>query len=142
MCLNVKHKKVKTYQEARAIQPQIAKRDIYVYKVFKTRLEGGSIVSPSRKFSYDYGGTYKAKFKKEYENRWQWGGGLKWEINIQAGLHSFRSLEKAEGTSWAASYGAIILRCKIPKGSKYFIGHRKDIVSNKLVLPNKEGKFQ
>jgi hypothetical protein len=140
MCLTV-DECFDTREEAikRADNPHIAKEDIYVYKIFKAiprrarKIYGGHLWSPYRQFLYELNGTYRTSLQPtairvvdSVVSRTWWSG---YCLIINQGLHAFTTAKDADKRGLG-----IIVKCKIPSGSKYFIGLDNEIVSDTLVI--------
>jgi hypothetical protein len=135
MCLTLKS--TKTRQEARNLKPLIAKKDIYVYKVFdRNEHTGYELHSPYRGFLYKLGLSYSAKLSKHiYHYR------SAWEISIHRGLHCYKT-KKGMLSDWGGmddidvKNSIVALQCIVPKGSEYY-QNDNEIASNQLILPEK-----
>jgi hypothetical protein len=111
MCLTVKSE-LKT-----------AKQDLYTIKKFNVDINKPNIFrSPYRRTCWDIKTLKRAKLaEKKCIND-----------NVNAGLHSL-----IENTNYWFDrlYSCeVLMVCKIPKGSKYYIGENSDIVSNQLEI--------
>jgi len=108
-----------------------AKKDMTVYKVIANRespVNGrGEYRTPYMAMHVEIGKTYRSRLVRgsavfNFYN----GGGLHSVIN--AGLHSYDNLEDAK----LAALSHVVVRCTIPAGSKYYVGHENEIASDTL----------
>ena len=130
MCLTVLNSGGKTPPEC----VQIATRDIVVYKCV-TRRYRRMDVQPGRYYAkvytsfayqlgyhyYQTGHSLKKMFSFKKESFWPH------RIEVNRGLHSFKRKPDIFGD------GVVTLRCIIPKGAKYFVGH-EDYCSSQLII--------
>lgn len=113
----------------------IAKKDIYTFKRLKMVRDKNGIIlkAPYQShFHYNLNHLYKEvklKIKKGFNN------------SIYEGYHSYYKETKPTEryfinfNSYYFDKGdECIVLCKIPKGSKYFLGENNDIVSNQIIL--------
>ena len=106
MCLRKNHKLYK-----------VAKKDLYTYKSLNNNLS-----APYRmhnEFVYELNKVYEIK---------KWGISQIFNKNINEGFHSM-----FKDYYHLMCYGKIVL-CKIPKGSRYYLGKHGDVVSNKIEI--------
>jgi len=104
MCLTKIHKTFK-----------VADKELYTYKSLDHNLE-----APYRiEFVYKLNKVYKLIM---------WGYLQIFMTNIKRGFHSH-----IKGEFFLQSYKLMVL-CRIPKGSKYYLGDKGDIVSNKIEI--------
>lgn len=121
MCLTINQSYHK-YFEAR-----IAKEDIYTLKV---SLIDNITLLPKSYFRYDsqkYGLLPKVILKKEYYHQSKVLNGYHSLIKSFTGGMFYDSFDKINNS-------VIIILCRIPRGSRYFIGNDGDIVSNQIEL--------
>ena len=114
-------------------KPLVAKQDMYTFKVCRNLSEDKKVCFSFYKRAQQPLGKL-LKSNMDSVDRYN---------EIEKGLHSLQIKNNIDsnglGTHTFDLYpiytsSISILLCKIPKGSKYFIGRQKDIVSNKLVL--------
>lgn len=126
MCLLVKK---------RFLRPLIKtlKKDITVYKVLV--YEDGIYLSPIWSSRYKIGELKTADSLKIYKN---YRLGMH---SVEEGLHTWTTIELAMdmipcNPSYVYGEGCreVIAECTIPKGAKYIIGERGDIVSTQLIV--------
>ena len=128
MCLQTTWKRAKT-----------AKEDIIVYKLF----EQGSLTSSHQYFSYVANQLYETKMTTTEDNT---------SLDTQAGAEGaraqlegikFRSVEEGFHSAKYPSrfnnkaddvYDGDVVKCIIPKGSKYYEGFTDLLVSNKIIV--------
>ena len=110
MCLNKTHSNVR-----------IAGKDIYTFKRLKSNL-----TAPYQyKFQYKLNFLYKTEIKHSRYDR----------KAILEGFHSLWATTLAYNeVSYFDREKNIIVLCKIPKGSRYYIGNYSDIVSNQIII--------
>lgn len=110
-----------------------AKKDIKCYKVLETyKGRRYKFRSPFMDHKYYFNTLYKAKLVSEGVH----GSDL---IRIDEGLHAFTSKEEARMLQ-GRSRVLFIFKAIIPKGSLYCKGLDRDIVSNQLIILDKEIK--
>lgn len=118
MCLLIKGKfKNKETALAFFAKPNIAKNDITVYKVLEVGSHGKCIFSPYKCFEYhpetiitvSLFGYNKHLFKRDKQ------------LNIEEGLHSFTKRKDAQKMADLFK-SCFVVKCLIPKGTKYFLG--------------------
>lgn len=128
MCLQTAQKEVK-----------IAKKDLIVYKLFEKQ-EGNYFVSPYQNFEYKINKLYKTniledkddcafdelsrKIRLKSKKRWKSYG---------KGFHAALYKNRFENTEDDAFYG-LVVKCVIPKNSKYYVGFGKLIISNQIIV--------
>lgn len=112
--------------------PHIATKNFYTLKIVRslyvseTKTHGYSFYQGAMQ---EFDVKYKAKIVKN-----------RWDNEIYEGLHSIYKKVNDKSKSFFNGYynlidkDASIVLCKIPKGSKFYIGNRDDIVSNNLIL--------
>lgn len=115
---------------------RVANRDLVVYKVVYLNTLLNIYRSPYRGCTYNLDSTYRAKMDlpeyHELENKWI----------IEKGLHAFLTIPGAEKkivaiTKIRGEYTYIpaqlyILKCIVPKGTKYHLGYNSEIVCEQL----------
>ena len=98
-----------------------AKKDIIVYKVIKE--DNGMYKTPCQNFVVKIGETYTSKLNKH-------------SSVVEEGLHSFENFSDANFEAMCCIWHKhIVVKCIIPKGSKYYkglFGSYDSYVSNKL----------
>lgn len=132
MCLNIKQDSVSGYYH-----PFIAGEDIITFKKVTYTYE-------------DSGRISKIKFKSQhqyflYESNYQY------DVDIfpnrvkrnpltdrsnglgKEGLHSWQ-LRKIKDFDTGGDWGAILIKCVIPKGTRYYIGVRDELLSESLII--------
>lgn len=119
MCLTVKkYKKESNAKRAlKTLRPKVADYDILVFKSLRPNGR-----SPYQNYPYICG----KKVKSRLNIKVKWG-----EIIVEEGLHAYRLKKDANYYSFSNDQ---VFPAIIPKGSKYFIGQDKDIVSNQLIV--------
>lgn len=126
MCLRIW---TKSLEKAIALRgkPQIATKDIKVWKMMRVEKEGRKNVytSPFRGFTYKKGFHY-----------YQEGKAFSFAIDgptleIHQGLHAYRDKTAAISAGW---WNCNPVRMIIPKGAKYY-ANEIEIVSDQLVFP-------
>ena len=137
MCLytQTSYKTKRSAKTKKATTPEIATKDIKVYKVFRCDFHG-KLTSPHQHKTYKPGSTYKIK-EFGISAAGTFLNNKDWRVVIYQGIHAWRAKRKAIRSSCPhyKIYEAII-----PKGAKYFKGHNDDIVCNKLILTKTEVK--
>jgi hypothetical protein len=117
MCLNLASKSKKQPK------PRIATENIVCYKTMHRTNYG--LQSVFKRFNYQLKEKYGPL---EFDIR---HGGFGW--SLLAGFHSFRTLARAQRS--ADNTNRVIVKCVIPKGSKYYIGNgRSEYASNRLII--------
>lgn len=102
-------------KDQRYSEPQIATKDIVVYKIVIDNREKQlafypkGLVTPYQYKTINIGSKYRSTFTFDYRG------------DIEKGLHSFANLKTAKN-SIKGSYHRLICKCVIPKGSKYYKG--------------------
>lgn len=91
---------------------KIAKKDLYTVKYLESDLK-----SPFEKFQYELNKLYSIK------TGFGWGV---FDTQIHNGFHSINGL-------YTLIFYKIVV-CKIPKGSKYYLGTNGDVVSDSIVI--------
>jgi len=108
--------------------PRIAKKDLYCFKL----VQGFSLNSGECSSYYIYASQKVGKIMKSY---FVYGhDGFKETIN--EGLHGLR-IGSTKGLNRVRNdryHSTTLMLAKIPKGSKYYIGKSRDIVSDTMVL--------
>lgn len=117
---------------------KVADKDIPCWKIFTKSLPG-FVNSLYEGFPYERGALY-------YENNMHKEKGFFYESDvIYIGLHSFSTLAKARviyGISFTLTRNKIIIRCVIPKGSKYYYNpDRREYVSDHLLIGTRKVKL-
>lgn len=109
-----------------------ATKDIVVYKRLKRYKKwankngkGYIYESPYQRFKYNLGYEYNVQRFQIFESC------IDNKLRIYQGLHSYTNYETARNRK---NINEVIVKCIIPKGSKYFLGIHNDIVSDKLIL--------
>jgi hypothetical protein len=132
MCLKIETT-FRTRTKAREFysKPLIAKTNITVYKVLENY--GNQMVSPHRSVVYKFDELKKVKsFSSEIMDEWN----RCWKIRINRGLHSYNA-KQIDLLIRRYQYNHYsIIKCKIPKGSKYF-KNEEEYVSLALQMPKK-----
>ena len=120
MCLYTNSANVKT-----------AKKKITVYKML-CKSPSGEFISPYRGFKYKKGVIYDSNLKLIATP-------IPTTYIVENGLHSFKSIRSLKKSYVYSDYykRAIICKCIIPKGAKYYEGNIGDIVSNALIVKRK-----
>lgn len=121
---------------------EIAKEDIIVYKVLRLKnpfwptLRG---LSPFQDFQYKIGQTYKSKFVLgDYSKPYDFYDTAEFHLDIENGLHAYVNASNVfMNRTMESSHPHKVFEMIIPKGSKYFVGKRYDIVSDTLIWPSK-----
>lgn len=109
---------------------KIAREDILVYKLLYKEESNETYYSIYRNSPYELGIVYRVSSLVDQPIQ---------DINhypkyrVEAGLHSFTTLEYAKIMRWNATKQVIALGI-VPKGSRYAYGNDNDIVSNELKL--------
>jgi hypothetical protein len=126
MCLRI-YEDFRTRRKAREFMdsPKIATKDILVWKVIES-----NGVSPYRYFKYEKGYHYYQTGKKPFGFKLQQGF-CRWFIEINMGLHSCKSINRAKEVQGLSSTRKVV-KMYIPKGAKYFENER-EYVSDQLV---------
>jgi hypothetical protein len=97
----------------------IANKDIVCYKFLD--VDGDRIVSPYRKFIYNFNETYSTYHSLKVIND-----------NVHEGYHSYTKLKIVVRQACNRN---IIVRCIIPKGSEYYINdYDEEYVSNNIII--------
>ena len=122
MCLRIKfNTKLKT-----------AKIDLYVIKFLRQDYKG-NIYSYYRSFKYNINKKYSLSphlYNTYFKHK---------VLFVDHGFHSICSPKTEWGDVFDESELTFI--CKIPKGSKYYLGNKGDIVSNKLIFVEKAWEY-
>lgn len=121
---------------------EIAKEDIIVYKVLRLKnniwptLSG---LSPFQDFKYIISKTYTSKFiLGDYSRPYDIYDTPEYHLEIENGLHAYvNSSNVFMNRTMQSSKPHKVFKMIIPKGSKYFVGTRHDIVSDTLIWPSK-----
>lgn len=121
---------------------EIAKEDIIVYKVLRLKSKfwpALSGLSPFQDFKYIVGKTYTSKFiLGDYSKPFNIHNSPDYRLEIENGLHAYVNPSNEFMKRALSSYRPHkAFKMIIPKGSKYFIGTRHDIVSDTLIWPSK-----
>lgn len=107
---------------------EIAEEDIVCYKIVNA--ESSYCTSYYQNFKYDFGEVYKSNYFSP-EDPWE-GGEIK-----DGAFHSYKELDSAF-VDIEDMKDVSIVRCHIPKGSKYVLGYDWDdfpcYVSDKIVI--------
>ena len=111
-----------------------AKRNIMCYKRLIYRRRVGTFISPFYGETYEVGETKQVKFFTDENNRRIISRTN--PVAVSAGLHAYTTLEKAASNPFYT-----IVRCIIPKGTKYVRGTEQEIVALKLVVKEVVGGF-
>ncbi len=121
MCLNINNK---YHSDNIAL---VAKKDIFTLKMSE---------NTNNKYTYSFYNSVQQPLNKLLRSKFSFVGG-----SIEKGLHSILSLDFFDSLyqmnyrfDLTRATKREILLCKIPKGSKYFIGIVGDIVSNQLII--------
>lgn len=116
-------------------KPFIADKDIYTLKL-ATNVDAISCTSYYRKCRQIYGELYKSKLSVSIKRDLRGLNSLRCKVRVvERGLHSFIDNCIYEHINYLREeYLEGIILCKIPKGSKYYVGDKGDIVSDKLIL--------
>lgn len=122
MCLTIKGKYEKTKSDKPL--PRVAGRDKIVYKVL--RRYGDDLISFHQMYTYRLGKVYSSSLGVEKAFS-VWAG---WKV--EKGLHAYINRVTAENDLYNASI--VLIKCRIPKGAKYYLGMNGDIVSNRIIL--------
>jgi len=149
MCL-LTIKRRTTREDILALEPEIASKDISVWKVLLLEIKPNSrlrnrYISPYYDFEYKKGEHYYqtedwCSKSASYQNN-QYG------LEIESGLHAYINKIFAEndegkgGYVWRLHasqyyriyYNKIIVKMTIPKGSRYYLGICGDIVTDNLI---------
>lgn len=93
-------------------EPKIATKDLVCYKlVLDSRNRNiGSLITPYRNEPISIGSTYTSEFTYNSDG------------NVESGLHSYKSLRGVKFDRLNYFDSSIIVRCCIPKGSRYYQG--------------------
>ena len=131
MCLTIQTR-FRTRQEARDLQPSIAKKDMVVFKIISP-----IGISPYRNFKWEPGFHYyqdNCKLPKNIRQNYS----DQWRVRVHIGLHAFTTLYQAEvkKRNWL-SQNDMIVEMIVPKGAKYYLGENNDIVSTEMIYPKK-----
>lgn len=121
MCLSVKKNKLASFCKIfNFTMKKTAKEDIIVYKgLFPRNCDFKNLSSESKKLIFnlvtpyqdmnvEIGKTYKSEFSID---------NCKYTINIEKGIHSFKEIDPCK------KIASIVVKCRIPKGSKYYVGN-------------------
>ena len=142
MCLTIKSK------SEMQPEPKVAEKDINVYKVLRRefRLGESKFITPymghkinfsDGKWVGDVGALYPLE-SSEYDMRWE----------VHTGLHAYKTKVAAQADvrnsemysniffPHCNDYEMVICKAYIPKGARYYIGTKDDIVSDRLVVEN------
>lgn len=127
MCLNIKKGTTK----------QIADKDYYTYKWVKQWFGANQygtyksnvlnrVSAPYRTFSYHYNRLYSTKL-------------IDGKYTQHKGFHSLcipttKGIKKWLNDITFDNGGHVIVVCKIPKGSEYYLGTRGDIISDNIII--------
>lgn len=99
-----------------------ATRKKVVYKRFIGGRLDNVLESPYRGFPYERGSIYEANFE------------LVDGYKIEEGIHAYTCRKAAKRGTWGF-HDEIVIKCIIPKGAKYIIGLRDEIVATQLYIP-------
>lgn len=111
--------------------PYKASRDLFILKLGEC-LTPKTFLSYHRGFRYQYGRTSRAKmvtFGITSSHH---------TMQVEEGLHGLIASELYENPYWladnfdTADYSRGVMLCKIPKGARYYIGERADIVADAM----------
>jgi len=121
---------------------EIAKEDIIVYKVLRLKSKfwpALSGLSPFQDFKYIISKTYTSKFiLGDYSRPYDIYDTPEYHLKIENGLHAYvNSSNVFMNRTLSSSKPHKVFEMIIPKGSKYFVGTRHDIVSDTLIWPSK-----
>ena len=89
---------------------KIATEDIPCYKLVGKSSFSRELLTPYQKVPVKLGSTYKSKLIRHSNG------------NVTYGLHAFLTLDQALCNTFTSLYDVRIVKCIIPKGSKYYIG--------------------
>ena len=124
MCLTVnKHYHKKGYS-------LVAKEDILVYKLLERRLY--VYRTPFRRFLINFSNNGIFQYKKTKMGKVYILGAHLNSAEIEEGLHAY--VFKSDARENKDDYANVLCRAVIPKGSRFFIGIHRDIVSNQLIV--------
>jgi hypothetical protein len=128
MCLTVNFKTRQAARDAKKT-PFIAAKNITVWKVVEK--ENGKFKSPYMSaFKWEEGQTYTSKLKCKVEKS-EYNG---WLLQVDEGLHAAMTKQMAMNIFYYSNTRRII-EMIIPKGAKYYIGNRGDIVADTMKFP-------
>ncbi len=110
-----------------------ADRDIICYKKFKIDEVKGTLISPIVPMEYALGKTYRRLFFngtsvncfKRFFRFWI----PELVHSVERGFHSYRTFETADQYS---PYFYAVVKCRIPKGTRYILGDGNEYVSLKI----------
>lgn len=143
MCLTVDLTEHKWIAGKKMPSPKIAKADIPVVKILETRDNGETWLSPFSRYPYERNVIYYQTGKDKFEisrSHWERGSRKRRQLcRITEGLHSFQSAKDARTYSWLQASNRGKTRAQlhegiIPKGAKYYVGKRGDLVSDQLQI--------
>lgn len=102
-------------------EPAVAQEDIVVYKAVRV-IDGGDLMSPiCRNIRYRIGASYK---EKHFDRTWS-GCDLSYTV-VEYGYHTFGkeddALDYASALTEAYHADHCVLKCVIPKGTRYYSG--------------------
>ena len=126
-------------------EPKVAEKDILVYKLFEKGNEK-IVQSPYNYFNYTINKLYKTKIEEtddtssfdEVAQMYLKNISRNGVKSIGRGFHSIKS-KKRVIDSGETEY--ICLKCIIPKGSLYYRGFTDLLVSNQIIITNKQVKI-
>jgi hypothetical protein len=128
MCLTIRVNAPSKDAARKKVKPQIAEKDIVVYKVLRDNNE-----SPYQNFKYKKGTEYyrygPRKFGRTINNR----SYNEYEVQIEEGLHSYREegIAIIKVVGW---WNRKVVKMIVPKGSQYYISScETEIVSDRLI---------
>lgn len=122
MCLNVSDGRI--YKAA---------KDIICFKKFKVDEVSGELISPIVPMVYELEKTYRRMFfsgnsVNHYPRCFRFW--LPSSVrSVERGFHSYRTLETAQRQS---QWFYAVVRCQIPKGTRYILGNGDEYVSLKI----------
>lgn len=141
MCLTVKTD-IKSKRGLNKLEPQIATQSMYVWKRFTRprHKDYTTLRSPHRDAIYDLNSKNIVEQGLEIYPCQSWVSD-KWGYKgyVHQGIHAYTNEKMARDR--AKNSRQKVIKCRIPRGAKYFIGLGDEIVSDKLILPDKSGEF-
>lgn len=108
--------------------PKIAHRNIRVFKALDSLDDDDTLHSPYWSQQYKPGKTYETKMSFSYFHCHTWN------LSVERGLHSFVSRKAFDESYVKFAMGVKLYEMYIPKGAKYFINKKGEIVSSALVF--------
>lgn len=124
-------------QDQKQVEPSIATSSIKVYKVLEKNWNG-RFFSPFRGKHYRFNELYRNKIGAVHKREKVWFFEPK-RNKIESGLHSCIDPISASFIGAGNNISKIFI-AKIPRGSEYFLGENGDIVSNQLIISDREYK--